>query len=220
MLLTFSSNRIYSCCFIFRQIELEWQRKNGAYKWTLHYEESINPWGFFLHSDEKKRFTIQQKNYKRYTQLIICILAGLFLFYFIFIIFFSPPFALLFWPSATLDEWKWGEQIAQRSKTRTANSKKMLEEKQQDRISKKKKKKNGRKMYVVFFFFVFLFKNANILKLTSFINLRVCAMHADIPFFNIRSDFNVLKLFVFVNLLFFLFHFVLFVRFAVTMVRC
>lgn len=56
-------------------------------------------------------------------------------------------------------------------------------------------------MYVVFFFSsVFLFKNANILKLTSFINLRVCAMHADIPFFNIRSDFNALKLFVFVNI--------------------
>lgn len=52
--------------------------------------------------------------------------------------------------------------------------------------------------------FLFLFKNANILKLTSFINLRVCAMHADIPFFYIRSDFNVLKLFVFVIYFFFI----------------
>lgn len=46
---------------------------------------------------------------------------------------------------------------------------------------------------------LFLFKNANILTLTSFINLRVCAMHAVLPFFNIRSDFNTFKLFVFVN---------------------
>lgn len=43
---------------------------------------------------------------------------------------------------------------------------------------RKKSKKNVRGCP-----FLFLFKNANILKLTSFINLRVCAMHADIPFF-------------------------------------
>lgn len=82
---------------------------------------------------------------------------------------------------------------AQSSAIRRASSKNALKKRQQDentnkkterRRKKEKKiwKKNVRGCYF-FFFFVFLFKNANILKLTSFINLRVCAMHADIYLF-------------------------------------
>lgn len=57
------------------------------------------------------------------------------------------------------------------------------------------KKENVRGFFLYIFF---IQKNANILKSTSFINLQVCDRHAGIPFFHIRSDFNVLELFVFV----------------------
>lgn len=80
---------------------------------------------------------------------------------------------------------------AQSSATRRPSSKNALKKRQQDENTNKKTesrrkrekwRKNVRGCYF-FFFFVFLFKNANILKLTSFINLRVCAMHADIYLF-------------------------------------